>query len=356
MLTIVVPTRRRRDFLRRLLQYWTSVNSRWPIVIADQGTLEDQGATSELLRDYSSSLAIVHLFQPDSCDFMEKIGCALAAVDTSYVVLGADDDFASPRGLSAAMNWLEAHRDYSAAHGQSVTFHVSGQEPVHGRMHQVHGYRQSSVELDTAAARVKAHFENYSTTWYSVHRTHELRQNFEQCKAVILDPRFRELLASFLSVAQGKVKKLPGFYMARQAHATQVSSVDSPPWFDWFTSARFAEQFEYFCDSIVDAITPPASADREKNRRDVIRWFRGFVLKRLAAEAARDARNRMSRLESLFDARATLRRLQYLASWITPAPRDERAARASVDFAQMEAAVREEPRSAAPPRVASSSS
>jgi glycosyltransferase domain-containing protein len=355
MLTIVVPTRRRRDFLRRLLQYWASVRPQWPIIIADQGTAADQEATSELVREYLSSLAIAHLFQPDTCDFMEKIWNALTTVNTPYVVLGADDDFFSPHGLAAAVDWLEAHPDYVAAHGRSVAFHVSGERVVYGRMHQVNPYRQSSVEQETPAARVQAHFEKYSTTWYSVHRTEQLRETFERCKGFLLDPRFRELLASFLSVAQGKVRKLPEFYMARQGHAHQVSSVDSPQWLEWLTSARFAEQFEYFCDSIVDAITPPGSADVEKNRRGVIGWFRGFVLQRLADEAARDARNRMSRLESLFDARATLRRLRYLVSWTRAASRDVRTARASADFAQMTAAVREEPRAAARPRVATSS-
>ena len=84
-------------------------------------------------------------------------------------------------------------------------------------------------------------------------------------------------------------------------------------------------------------------------------WFRGFVLKRLGTEAARDARNRMSRLQSLFDARATLRRVRYLVSWSRAASRDVRTARASADFAQMKAAVREEPLAVARARVASSS-
>lgn len=346
-LTIVVPTRRRGAFVGRLLRYWAHIGCAWPIILADEGAPEDREASAAVVGEHAARLTLLHLFNVGPCDFVTKVYDALARVTTPYVVLGADDDFFSPAGLAAAVNWLEAHGDYSVAHGRSIGFHVAGADGVHGRMHTLYRYPQSSVEQETALARLEAHLRNYCTTWYSVQRTAQVVENYRLLKTLDVDVRFCELLPSYLAVARGKGKKLPEFYMARQMHQQQGSSTMSETWFDWVVSPGFARQYEAFCDAVLRVAAETESVDVERGRREVRDAFRHFVYKHLAKDIATIARraNRdgSGRLPKLIDPHVVARRLGYLASLAKPASEDVRAARASGDYAQIEAAVRGQP-------------
>jgi glycosyltransferase domain-containing protein len=339
MLSIVVPTRGRATFMRRLLKYFADSGCPWPIVLADEGAAEDREIIASLVREHAGSLRLVHRFTIGPCDFIGKVRDALAEVATPYVVLGADDDFFSLQGLMAAVAWLEANADYSLAHGLAIGFHVAGDDAVHGGMHRLSAYRQSAVEQDSALQRVVAHLPGYATTWYSVQRTSEALENYTITGSLGLDVRFREFLPSFLAVARGKAKKLPTFYMARQMHDQQVSSVSSEGWFDWLVAPDFARQFAAFCDAVLAMVEREGPLDRQQAGRELRGAFRQFLSDRLAKEAARGARYE-SRLPRLVDPHVVARRLRYLAALSKPAAEEVRVARSSGDLARIEAVVR----------------
>jgi hypothetical protein len=69
---------------------------------------------------------------------------------TELVVLGADDDFFTPRGLQSAAEFLHANSDFSVAHGKSVTFELAP-GPVYGDSLRVANYPQRRLEHSTAS-------------------------------------------------------------------------------------------------------------------------------------------------------------------------------------------------------------
>ncbi len=216
-------------------------------------------------------------------DLVEKIGRALDSVRTPFAVLGADDDFFSREGLEAAAAWLQAHEDFSIAHGPSVVFHLRD-ALVHGELENIVPYRQSSNELATASERLLYHLDNYATTWYSVERTSGLREHWQSAAKLQIDLRFGEFLPSCLSVIEGKSKCLQSFYMARQGHALRVSVDGAGKEFEWVSGPTWSKQYSAVRDCLAEAL---ASADRvalETARATVQRGFHNLVVRRLSKQ------------------------------------------------------------------------
>ena len=222
LLTIVVPTGRRPEFLARWLRYAAEVAFPWLLIIVDDGGGDSIRETKVLIEQFSKKLKLELIAHENRVDLVEKIGNALDSVRTPFAVLGVDDDFFTPEGLQAAVAWLQAHDDYSIAHGSSVVFHLND-ALVHGELENMVPYKQSTCEQGTAAERLLYHLDSFATTWYSVERTNKLREHW-QSAAPARRLAIRELLPSCLSIIDGKSKRLPAFYMARQGHALRVSA------------------------------------------------------------------------------------------------------------------------------------
>ena len=104
MLTIVVPTRRRHDFLRRLLQYWASVGGPWPLIIADQGAAGHFTTKPRMLASHDPVADISNAdFLPDDGDLDDSDGDAVPADENAGgPVVGSNFDIAgSAFGLNA---------------------------------------------------------------------------------------------------------------------------------------------------------------------------------------------------------------------------------------------------------------
>lgn len=267
-LTIIVPTYNRSGFLLRLLRYYRSCGAPFPLVLLD---------SSSDTADHPELEPLIHVppvtylkYEPGILP-TAKLDDGVHRVTTPYVVLWADDDLMVPRTLEAAVGFLDAHPDFSVVHGYSGLFQVTN---VNGRpvLSALQPYSQRSYTEGRAAQRLLQYLQGNTGVVYSVHRTPNLRHNFEQCRVHefgYTDPvetlRRRihrsdiwvEQLLTCLSVIQGKVQRLDGLYMMRERHA----GIDS--WeenhqdcdlFDWVTSASFSSASAKFCACLGDAL------------------------------------------------------------------------------------------------------
>ena len=119
MLTIMISTKNRSDFLYRALSYYQKERFSGKIIIADSSTghhLEQTKLNIELLRN---DLNIFHyefpnLNEPQSTQKLVQM------LDTPYGAWVADDDFLIPSGLKDSIAFLELNPDYSSAAGKCL--------------------------------------------------------------------------------------------------------------------------------------------------------------------------------------------------------------------------------------------
>src|SRR5262245_43693582 len=106
MFSIVIPTRNRVSFLERLLNYCVVLKVKHPIWIADSSLEGDATRTRELINRVTPDLNLTLVSSDPKIGIAAKLTDVLSYVRTELVVLGADDDFFTPRGVQNAAEFL----------------------------------------------------------------------------------------------------------------------------------------------------------------------------------------------------------------------------------------------------------
>lgn len=247
--SIVIPTKNQGPFLERLLSYYCDRRLNAPILIADASDESQAVSIRNNVERASRHLSIEYKLYPPDIEFVEKLVDLMPLVRTEFAVLGADDDFFTLSGLRSTAEFLQTHPDFSIAHGHALIFEVEP-GPVYGTNLRTASYTQRNVEIDGGTARIVDHLSRYSTTWYSMHRTGHLKRNIEKVSQSGVDfIFFTELLASCLSVIQGKMKKLDCLYMVRQSYPRKRYHLPTP--FDGITGSAWPEYYRRFQDCLV---------------------------------------------------------------------------------------------------------
>lgn len=214
--TLVVPTYNRPADLARLLSYVENHRLDCPVLVADSSEPAIAQANAEAVARTRADVRLER-FDPDTSPWV-KFWRAAELVTTPYCSMCADDDLVVPGSLTTLVDHLEAHPDYSAAHGWYFTFYDNGHIGITSSV-----YRGASIDGEEPLERLYALFRQYEAVTYAVYRT-------EVAKAVLggVQPLRsmlgRELLGGALTVAAGKTARLPVFYYGRSLAPSQPYS------------------------------------------------------------------------------------------------------------------------------------
>lgn len=239
--TIVIPTRNRLGFLRRLLSYLSLVRCQPAILISDSSDEKFYDELHSIIELYYSTLNITFIHLPPALEFPEKIFCSLEWVTTPFVTLNADDDFIVPTAVENCAAYLESNPDYALAHGHALIFNLkNANNAYYGDINYLGVYDQAEYQDVSALKRLQQHAANYQTTFYSTHRLAVMKKIWSVSTKT--DLRFRELIPTFYSAILGKSKKMDQLYMVRQSHSISDSRALPDP-LSWMASEFYSEQF-----------------------------------------------------------------------------------------------------------------
>jgi glycosyltransferase domain-containing protein len=267
MVSIIVPTINRPDFLIRLLRYYAKISSPFPIVIGDSSTPDHVDKLKPIIEELKNSLQLDYVLYPDLND-SQTIRALADRVKTPYVVFVADDDFLIPNSLKKCIDFLDKNADYSAVHGKGIVFalQVTG---CYGPFSGLGNYPQPVVGQQRASERLLAHLSNYRVSLFSVHRTktwQRMYQNIHLSK----DKSFTELLPSCLSAVFGKIKELDCLYLIRQGHSQRYFLPDV---FDWLTGPHWLSSYENFRDVLAKELSIEDSISLHRSQEIVKQAF-----------------------------------------------------------------------------------
>lgn len=270
LLTIIIPTLNRSEFLIRLLNYFAHTNFKHCIAIGDSSDSFHVEETKEAIKKIGEKLEIVYREYPGlSCYAAQKQ--LIQSVDTRYIVGLADDDFLVPNGLDRCIDFLENHSDYIAAHGFGVIVSTLKSDELYGKDLIIDNYRQPIIENENAKERLLELLENYSVPVYSVHRTRAFRVMWSD---KIEDYSFGELLPCCLSVILGKIKQLKCFYLVRQDHDKRYLS---PDLYDWITNSRWQSSYKIFQDCLTEELSKQESIVLDEAKEVVKQGFWAYL-------------------------------------------------------------------------------
>lgn len=275
LLTVLIPTLNRPDFIERLLAYYASCQFKERISIGDSSQQDKALANQQIIDRYKNQLLIDYVYCPQLND-SQTIQFLSNQVKTPYIVFCADDDFLVPSGLAASVNFLEKNSAYVSAHGDGLVFVLDG-SGVYGRIKATSRYFLSASENETAVQRLDQLMHRYWVPLFAVHRTAVWQRMYRDI-SMIKDKSFTELLPCCLSIILGKHKHLPALYLLRQAHQARYFLPDT---YDWIVSAQWSEVHACFNQLLTDALMEidHLSAERasQETKKSLWRYILGAL-------------------------------------------------------------------------------
>lgn len=278
MISLLIPTMNRSEFLGRLLQYYADTKFRGKILIGDSSNAAHLAKTKLIISANRKNLDIDH-FEYPGLNNAQCISLMLRSVDTPYSAFIADDDFLVPNALEKCVEFLDRHPDYSAVHGEGISVQLD-KSGAWGAPNLASEYGQAQVFGDTAVERVNEYERNPLSTLFCVHRTETWREMYKDVTSIQDIAIGTEILPCYLSVVLGKVKAIDGLHVIRQLHDQQYIYRSDP--IVWITSPEWQPSFRDFCSSVSAAIARRDSISIESARKFIEEHYRLRLLRTLS--------------------------------------------------------------------------
>lgn len=272
MVTLMVPTMNRSEFVIRMLRHYARLGFRGRIAIGDSSVPEHLERTRRAVQELAGTLDVVHVEMPR----LGLAACLQRLADlltTPFATILPDDDFVVPGSLGRCVQFLEQHPDYVAAHGRGLTVTLDG-NGLHGDVVFCAPYPQPAIEANLASQRLRDHLGHYTVSLFSVHRAASWRAMMRNVH-LMEDVSFAaELLPCCLSVVLGKVKQLEGLYLVRQSHNLRL---ELPTMFDWIATRAWFPSYELTVGCLADALVQHEAIAPDAARAVVKEGFREYV-------------------------------------------------------------------------------
>lgn len=224
LLTLIIPTYNRPNFLKRILDYYSQNNINFDIIVADSSTQQNKEINRKVVQSFPNlKILYLHKFSSKLVSH-QKFAQMVNYIKTKYCVFCADDDFVVPDGINEAVVFLEENPDYSAAHGSYIHFYLHTNSMGVKKFWWNFIYPYESITSSNAVTRMTSHFNKYNQVMYAVRRTNVVLKVYKEFIKYKIDPfLFGEFLPDMLTIIYGKIKRLNMFYAARQAFSTSSS-------------------------------------------------------------------------------------------------------------------------------------
>lgn len=253
LITIVIPTRNRPNFLRRVFTYLSRHAYPLQILVADSSDPVEKAENEKIANDILPGRVVIKSYNDSNSikmpEIYEKHHDMILSVTTPYLCVFADDDIIDIDVMLKCVSFLEKNKDYSACHGKYVGFKPDGGSYKISHVE----YSGESFDQETVPARIAHFLMRYEAIFYTVFRT-DVAQSAVNLAVQQKTPMFAEIAFGIGTVISGKVARLNEVYAYRWP---QIGSYDRP--FFWepndYLEKAAEEMFSelwYFRDTVAN--------------------------------------------------------------------------------------------------------
>ena len=252
-ITLLIPTKNRTIFLKRVLMYYKKINFSGTLAIGDSSTGDFLIDNKEIYESMKEFINITYQIFPDKnlCQTSHEL---LKTVVTNFVAEVHDDNFIVPNSIERCIEFLNNNSDYSAASGLGVSIKTKNDEP-YGELIKCAKKKQPSSDLDTACSRLMSLYGDYSDIHYAIHRTEIYRKVL--IDSHIKDNNFFHIMATANTFILGKVKELDTLHVVRHIQSPQGRKVfnknhpESTNTYWWITGKDWHANLEVLQKTII---------------------------------------------------------------------------------------------------------
>jgi len=277
VVTLIIPTFNRPQFVARVLRYYADQNFPHQIIVADGSYAEGKKANERTVSAMKDKLNVHHHCYDPEISLFSRVALVCERSKTKYALMCSDDDFIVPSTIDKGVDFLESHPDYALVYGRAAILDIGQASDRHIHEHITsHTYRQFTIDIDDPGQRLINHLADYTPTYYAMHRRGELADTMRVTGENTKDFRFGEMLTTSLSIIHGKVKCLDALYMVRQVNMDSTS-LNTIGWDDLLASQDYSERYIAFRDSVAEKLAKVAGLNPENAKETANHAFTAYL-------------------------------------------------------------------------------
>jgi len=318
MLTIILTTFNRPQYLNRFLNYSCLYKLKYRLLIGDASQAADLKYNQEIIDSASNVLGLRHLVFDSFTHQYEVFFSCLKKVDTRYVVWIADDDFVVPMTLDNVVTFLDNNLSYEAAQGKQIQLKISNDGPFSDSVNTASlSMVDFSVEAASAAARIRKRVSQNTRlsapkSCYCVMRTSNALRLYKEVLSLGLNNSYTEAMMNQMLLLSGNIKLLDKLYIARQNHRSNAANrafvryvpiisqsstlepyqalvdkrlekkeANPPDYFDQLVDPLFPIQYERMTNCLANELLRQDGVNIEEARRIIKHWQWYFMAKNM---------------------------------------------------------------------------
>lgn len=257
MITIIIPTINRSDFLIRQLNYYADTGFKHWIFIADSSTGSHLEKTKKAVERLKDKLKILHKEYPgmNNAQCFQNLNNYLT---TPYAVFCGDDDFLIPAGLEKCAKFLKNNNNFHAVYGKAILFWRNNEGTPTNI--ECASYTSREILQETPSERLIDYMKNYTVTLFALHKSESWKEMFHSAYSKANIAFSTEIIPCSISAVLGKKKFIETLYLVRECHRGKymqksvLEQIIAPEWHD--TS-------NVFCDTLSLMLTKKEGLNKE---------------------------------------------------------------------------------------------
>ena len=308
---VLVPTKGRPEFIKRMLAYYESLESSHPIYIGDASNTTIAAEILSIIKKLKITVKYFHWEGVGPNQTIFKLAQNALADNVKYCAFHGDDDFFVPKSLNLTAEFLHSNTNYKNCQGRGALFTLEQPGPK-GRLASIDDYwGVNELEAETALERLKYFVHHYYVLQFSTHRTAEFVE-VSQDYAEVQNDSVGELLHCYSFALSGRSKFIDCLYLFRQSHA----AAQHPLIWDWLLKPDWGPDIQKMLHFLsarlanIDYLTYPQAEGEikivlkkilqnsaQKNKKQSMSYWNDLILK-LRAKVPRWAKIGIRRIRS----------------------------------------------------------
>ena len=292
MVSILIPTLNRPEFLYRALKYYRKVGFEGVFYIGDSSDRDNASKNLLNIDKMRESLNIDYkYYEKDRYDVALVLKDQIERAKTPYIAICCDDDFLNVNGVRKCAKFLENNADYVSARGIRLNFSLKEINEVYGEIDQLHLVPSLYLENNSARVRWATYMNCDLSTMYNVHKKDIFQKMFQHIEKVSI-PDFRnELLQSSTTCLLGKTKNLDVLYNLVQLHEGSISYSGRVTIFDQIMSAGWSASIKFMSTFVSEQLMEKDMLNDEQSKSFVYNEFEKYLVRLFLSQTKAENNN-----------------------------------------------------------------
>ncbi len=223
MISIIIPSKNRHNFLKRIIKYYSGIDEKFELIIVDSSKKKFH------IKNKKSKIKL-KIYHKPKLDPFDAMYYGAKKSTSEFVIYSGDDDFIMIKAAVKAANFLKKNKKFSAVLGKSLVFFIKNNS-CYGEVVRCEEYVQNENKSNSQINRIETFFNKYNVNLFSVCRKNIFLKSLDIARIFKTNYSLKaEIVICFGIIFFGKLKKMNDYYLFRQNFTThkRIQSLPSP--------------------------------------------------------------------------------------------------------------------------------